>query len=185
MSKDQRKEETLELRVIQLSYSRTTLSIISKCSLAPQHQVACLTSIRQTTTMVWWSCWTLGRQTPVREPRPPARALRCWPSCWWARSSMWGLRPLWPSPCWTPGSECSPWSSRTPAGDTVGEETNHKKNKKTRHAAFSRLMRLDEVTLSPQMMMLHNRCSRGGRLRFQPCQRLRNGFPWTWPQSGE
>lgn len=47
LRKDQRKEETLELRVIQLSYSRTTLSIISKCSLAPQHQVACLTSIRQ------------------------------------------------------------------------------------------------------------------------------------------
>lgn len=148
-----------------LSYSRTTLSITSNCSLAPQHQLACPTSIQERR----WFGETAGRSTDRRKAplvRPPAGALRCWPACWWALSSTWGLRPLWPSPCWTPGPECSPWASRTPAGDTAGEETNYKKKKKLDMLPFGRLIRLDEVTLSPPNDVVTQSLQQGGGYAF-------------------
>lgn len=56
-----------------------------------------------------------------------ASAVRCWPSCWWVQSSMWGLHPLWPFPCWKQESACGPSASRTPAGHTdravIGNKT--------------------------------------------------------------
>lgn len=160
-----------------LSYSHTTLSITSNCSLAPQHQLACPTSIQERR----WFGETAGRSTDRRKAplvRPPAGALRCWPACWWALSSTWGLRPLWPSPCWTPGPECSPWASRTPAGDTAGEETNYKK-KKTRHAAFREINKIGWSDFVAAKWCCYTIAAAGGWLRFQPCQRLPNGFPWT------
>lgn len=67
----------------------------------------------------------LGDQTQYRlslvtmhRENSSASTLRCWPSCWWVQSSMWGLHPLWPFPCWKQESACGPSASRTPAGHT-------------------------------------------------------------------